>query len=260
MSLVPYDDDDDENAENEQLMSDNAASGRMRHSDRSGSDAVVADYRTREATGRRRQPAGEDDSLPPARYTDRDAGQRGSNRLSPRRSSSKLSPRSRRSSKLSPRSSSSKLSPRGSSSSRPKTSPRPLLAPNDHYRLVSQTSPRSASVRSGESCAVAAEFLRRSQSRSDAGAARLLPTSSSRRSSVQPECMEEEGKIKIEKEEKTDESSAAIDYSKLTPEQIIAMEKQIWIRSAPADLYYERDPTNPTVMIATERSSAFQVS
>ena len=40
---------------------------------------------------------------------------------------------------------------------------------------------------------------------------------------------------------------------KLTPEQITENEKKIWTRSAPADLYYNRDPTNPIVMHSTER-------
>ena len=40
---------------------------------------------------------------------------------------------------------------------------------------------------------------------------------------------------------------------KLTPEQITENEKKIWTRSAPADLYYNRDSTNPIVMHSTER-------
>ncbi len=69
----------------------------------------------------------------------------------------------------------------------------------------------------------------------------------------------EEVKIKTEPDPDPDESGGSRDYSKLTPEQIIAMEKQIWIRSAPADLYYERDPVNPAVMRATARSKGYQV-
>ena len=40
---------------------------------------------------------------------------------------------------------------------------------------------------------------------------------------------------------------------KLTPEQIKENEKKYWTRSAPADLYYSRDPTNPLVMHSTDR-------
>ena len=43
------------------------------------------------------------------------------------------------------------------------------------------------------------------------------------------------------------------DFMKLTPEQITENEKKIWTRSAPADLYYNRDSTNPIVMHSTER-------
>ncbi len=66
--------------------------------------------------------------------------------------------------------------------------------------------------------------------------------------------------MKLEKKEDGEqEAGGKRDYSLLTPEEIIAMEKLIWIRSAPADLYYERDPTNPTVMRATAKSKVFQV-
>ena len=40
----------------------------------------------------------------------------------------------------------------------------------------------------------------------------------------------------------------------MTPEEIIEQEKKVWIRSAPADLYYQRDPENPSVMRATEKN------
>ena len=40
---------------------------------------------------------------------------------------------------------------------------------------------------------------------------------------------------------------------KLTPEQIKENEKKYWTRSAPADLYYHRDSTNPLVMHSTDR-------
>ena len=42
--------------------------------------------------------------------------------------------------------------------------------------------------------------------------------------------------------------------AKLTPEEIIEQEKKVWIRSAPADLYYSRDRENPDIMKATDRS------
>jgi len=44
------------------------------------------------------------------------------------------------------------------------------------------------------------------------------------------------------------------DYSKMSPEEIIEQEKKVWIRSAPADLYYERDRTNPCIMVATQKN------
>ena len=40
---------------------------------------------------------------------------------------------------------------------------------------------------------------------------------------------------------------------KLTPEQILQNEKKVWTRSAPADLYYQRDYSNPTVSNATPK-------
>ena len=43
------------------------------------------------------------------------------------------------------------------------------------------------------------------------------------------------------------------DFMKLTPEQIKENEKKYWTRSAPADLYYHRDSTNPLVMHSTDR-------
>ena len=45
----------------------------------------------------------------------------------------------------------------------------------------------------------------------------------------------------------------AKDYMKLTPEQILQNEKKVWTRSAPADLYYQRDYSNPTVSKATPK-------
>merc|ERR1719232_2453454 len=44
------------------------------------------------------------------------------------------------------------------------------------------------------------------------------------------------------------------DFSKLSPEEIIEQEKKVWISSAPADLYYERDKENPCIMKATQKS------
>lgn len=56
-------------------------------------------------------------------------------------------------------------------------------------------------------------------------------------------------KVKIETED-------PVDTNNMTHEQIIAMEKKVWIRSTPADLYYERDRSNPVVMRSTEKSRA----
>ena len=40
---------------------------------------------------------------------------------------------------------------------------------------------------------------------------------------------------------------------KLTPEQILENEKKVWTRSAPADLYYQRDISHPIVSKATPK-------
>ena len=44
----------------------------------------------------------------------------------------------------------------------------------------------------------------------------------------------------------------------LTPEQVIEQEKKVWIRSAPADLYYTRDSETPGLMRATEKNMKMQ--
>jgi len=44
----------------------------------------------------------------------------------------------------------------------------------------------------------------------------------------------------------------------LTNEEIIAAEKKIWIRSAPADLYYSRDPSNAFIMKSTDKAKQLQ--
>ena len=44
----------------------------------------------------------------------------------------------------------------------------------------------------------------------------------------------------------------------LTPEQVIEQEKKVWIRSAPADLYYTRDSETPGLMRATEKNLKMQ--
>ena len=48
------------------------------------------------------------------------------------------------------------------------------------------------------------------------------------------------------------------EHANMTPEQVIEMERKVWTRSAPADLYYERDWENPGIMRATERSIVLQ--
>ena len=40
----------------------------------------------------------------------------------------------------------------------------------------------------------------------------------------------------------------------MTPEEIIEQERKVWIRSAPADLYYQRDKENPNIMRATQKN------
>jgi hypothetical protein len=136
------------------------------------------------------------------------------------------------------------------------------LAANDHYRRVrSQTSPRSsggARSRISEGGGGMESKLQRSpRSRSRRPVA---GEDSSSKSAAAARTVNEEVKVKTEPAAvDPDESGGSRDYSKLSPEQIIAMEKQIWIRSAPADLYYERDPVNPAVMRATARSKGYQV-
>jgi hypothetical protein len=139
------------------------------------------------------------------------------------------------------------------------------LAANDHYRRRrSQASPRSSggprsriSDGDGGGGAAASKLQRSPRSRSRRPVAGEGSTSNS---AAAARTGNEEVKIKTEPGADPDgESEGSRDYSKLTPEQIIAMEKQIWIRSAPADLYYERDPVNPAVMRATARSKGYQV-
>jgi ribonuclease-3 len=43
------------------------------------------------------------------------------------------------------------------------------------------------------------------------------------------------------------------EHMKLTPEQILQNEMKVWTRSAPADLYYQRDLTKPNILRATDR-------
>nr|CAD7590834.1 unnamed protein product [Timema genevievae] len=43
------------------------------------------------------------------------------------------------------------------------------------------------------------------------------------------------------------------ELSRMKPEEIIELEKRVWTRTAPADLYYSRDEKNPKVMRATPR-------
>ena len=52
------------------------------------------------------------------------------------------------------------------------------------------------------------------------------------------------------------EPNDTIDTTNMTHDEIIEMEKKVWIRSTPADLYYERDKSNPDVMKSTEKSRA----
>ena len=44
----------------------------------------------------------------------------------------------------------------------------------------------------------------------------------------------------------------------MTPEEVIAAERAVWTRSAPADLYYTRDPARPATMQATPKSLGLQ--
>jgi hypothetical protein len=138
------------------------------------------------------------------------------------------------------------------------------LAANDHYRRHrSQTSPRSSGgLRSrisdvGGGGGAESKLQRSPRSRSRRPVAGEASTNNS---AAAARTGNEEVKVKTEPGADPDgESGESRDYSKLSPEQIIAMEKQIWIRSAPADLYYERDPVNPAVMRATARSKGYQV-
>ena len=57
-----------------------------------------------------------------------------------------------------------------------------------------------------------------------------------------------------EREGRRQRSVSPADRERLSPEEIIEKEKKVWIRSAPADLYYERDTDNPRVMRATAKS------
>jgi len=57
---------------------------------------------------------------------------------------------------------------------------------------------------------------------------------------------------------KTEPGLKEPDYSKLTPEEIIEAEKKVWIRSAPADLYYTRDRDSPGIMRATTKCLQLQ--
>ena len=70
-------------------------------------------------------------------------------------------------------------------------------------------------------------------------------------------------KIKSEQGENGKMTSAAKPGAqpvKLTPAEIIEMERRVWIRSTPADLYYDRDKVNPEVMVATEKSKNMHVA
>ena len=141
-------------------------------------------------------------------------------------------------------------------SSRP--SPAPRKATDQYSRRPQHVSPRS-SFRSrqsqrdeGRNGALDLQRFRSSSRRPDADP---FVKPSPGRSSVRTE---EPVKIKVEKKEPEEEGGVK-DYSKMTPEEVIAQEKLIWIRSAPADLYYERDPANPTVMRASAKSKGFQV-
>jgi hypothetical protein len=137
------------------------------------------------------------------------------------------------------------------------------LAANDHYRRHrSQASPRASGgprSRISDGGGGAESKLQRSpRSRSRRPVAGEASTSNSSAAAARTGSAEEV-KVKTEPDPDPDESGGGRDYSKLTPEEIIAMEKQIWIRSAPADLYYERDLVNPAVMRATVRSKGYQV-
>lgn len=57
---------------------------------------------------------------------------------------------------------------------------------------------------------------------------------------------------------KTEPGLKDSEYSKLTPEEIIEQEKKVWIRSAPADLYYTRDRDSPGIMRATSKCLQLQ--
>jgi len=60
------------------------------------------------------------------------------------------------------------------------------------------------------------------------------------------------------KQEIKQEPGIKNEYKNMTPEQVIEMERKVWTRSAPADLYYERDWQNPGIMKATERCISLQ--
>lgn len=61
--------------------------------------------------------------------------------------------------------------------------------------------------------------------------------------------------VKIKKEIKQEPKD---DYKNMTSEQILEIERKVWVRSAPADLYYERDWQNPGIMKATARCISLQ--
>jgi hypothetical protein len=273
VSLVPYDDDEDENVDDHRASSSRPRSpSPYDHNNSGGSSRHVADWRPPR-----------EDAAPPlddARPSGSGSGYRRSNQMPATRSGAERGdnakqaaggrPSPRSSSKPSPRRS-SLLSPRGNTMKSPRGTKKstlpPRLAANDHYRRHrSQTSPRSSGgsrsrISDGGGGGIESKLQRSPRSRSRRHVVAGEGSSTSNISAAAARTTgNEEVKVKTEPDPDPDgESGGSRDYSKLTPEQIIAMEKQIWIRSAPADLYYERDPVNPAVMRATARSKGYQV-
>ena len=85
-------------------------------------------------------------------------------------------------------------------------------------------------------------------SEDEAGGQKSGEDDRSRRSQSRPEGRERDAKSS------SPGGSQEQDVTKMTPEEIIEQEKKVWIRSAPADLYYQRDRDNPNVMKATEKN------
>ena len=85
-------------------------------------------------------------------------------------------------------------------------------------------------------------------SEEEAGGQKSGEEDRSRRSQSRPDGRERDGKSS------SPGGSQEPDVTKMTPEEIIEQEKKVWIRSAPADLYYQRDRENPSVMKATEKN------